>query len=350
MPKSRRATLEPVLRDWLDHLVLSISPDRLHADVVSLAAPRNRLDAPQAMQHADQLILREFQAAGWSAQLSPFQCANVAGFLGYSNNGRFPARPTSYSYLEGANVVACKEGAQTADAIVVLGHYDTTSHTRGANDNTASVAALLELARVLAPCRFTRTIVLAATDMEEIGFFGARALVADLLRERRVLAAINFETMAYTDSTPHSQRLPAQLDLLYPRQVRQLHDRQMRADFTAVIYNQTALRCADTFASGLSQLAGSHAPLLLRAPNDLPLIGRLLQRWVPAVRNFARSDHLPFWDAGLPAMIVTDTANFRYRHYHQPTDTPEKLDYQRLAAIVGATAAVLADVAGLSQD
>ncbi|HEY0607879.1 MAG TPA: M28 family peptidase, partial [Herpetosiphonaceae bacterium] len=75
-----------------------------------------------------------------------------------------------------------------------------------------------------------------------------------------------------------------------------------------------------------------------------------LQRWVPAVRNFARSDHLAFWEAGLPALMVTDTANFRYWHYHQPSDTPEKLDYQRLAAIVGATAAVLADVAGLIRD
>lgn len=350
MLTSRQAPLDPPLRDWLDLLMSTISPERLRADVVALPGPRNRLDRPDVMQRADQLILSEFQAAGWSAEIRPFRCTNAAGYLGYSNNGRFLAPPTSYSYLEGANVVACKEGTQAAETIVVLGHHDTTSHTRGANDNTASVAALLELARVLAPYHFRRTIVLAATDMEEIGFFGARALVADLLRERRVLAAINFETIAYTDSTPQSQHLPAQMELLYRQQVRQIRDRQSRADFTAVIYNQTALRCATTFAIALAHLAGSHAPLLLHAPNDLPLIGRLLQRWVPAVRNFARSDHLAFWEAGLPALMVTDTANFRYRHYHQPSDTPEKLDYQRLAAIVGATAAVLADVGELTRD
>ncbi|MBV9791071.1 MAG: M20/M25/M40 family metallo-hydrolase [Chloroflexi bacterium] len=350
MPISRQATLDPALRDWLDQLVPTISPERLHADVVALPAPRNRLDRPEWMQQADQMILQAFQAAGWSAQLSPFRCAHVAGFLGYSNNGRFPAPPTSYSLLEGANVVACKQGTQSGEAIVVLAHQDTTSHTRGANDNTASVAALLELARAIAPYQFTRTIVLAATDMEEIGFFGAQALVADLLREWRVLAAINLETIAYTDSTPQSQRLPGQMELLYPRQVKQIRDRQSRADFTAVIYNQAVLRSAATFAAALAHLAGVHAPLLLRAPNDLPIIGTLLQRWIPAVRNFARSDHLPFWAAGIPAMMVTDTANFRYRHYHQPTDTPEKLDYQRLAAIVGATAAVLADVAELRRD
>lgn len=350
MPQSRLAVLDPALRDWLDQLRLTISPERLHDDVVALPGPRNRLDRPDMMQYADQLILREFQAAGWKAEIRPFRCANVAGYLGYSNNGRFLAPPTSYSLLEGANVVACKAGTHTAEALVVLAHHDTTSHTRGANDNTASVAALLELARVLARYRFRRTIILAATDMEEIGFFGARALVADLLCERRVLAAINFETIAYTDSTPHSQRLPAQMELLYPQQVRQIRARQSRADFSAVIYNQTALCSAATFAAALAHLAGSHAPLLLRAPNDLPLIGRLLQRWVPAVRNFARSDHLPFWEAGLPALMVTDTANFRYRHYHQPSDTPEKLDYQHLAAIVGATAATLADAAELIPD
>lgn len=347
MPKSQPASLNSHLCAWLDELILTISPERLRADVEALPGPRNRVVAPDAMQQADQVILGAFQAAGWNAQLCPFTCTNVSGFLGYSDNGPYAARNTRYSSLAGANVVACKEGSRSSEAIIVLGHHDTISHTRGANDNTASVAALLELARVLAPYRFSRTIILAATDMEEIGFFGARSLVADLKAERHVLAAINLETIAYTDSTPHSQWLPAQMELLYPQQIKQIRDRQLRADFTAVIYNQAALRCASTFAAGLSHLAGLHAPLLLRAPNDLPIIGRLLQRWIPAVRSFARSDHREFWDAGIPAVMVTDTADFRYRHYHQPTDTPEKLDYQRLAAIVGATAVVLADVAEL---
>jgi hypothetical protein len=299
------------------------------------------------MEQADQIILQAFRSAGWDVEHRSFTLTGASGYLGYSNRRLPVAPPTEYRQVEGANIVATKPGEQSSDVIVVFGHHDTTSHTPGANDNTASVAALLELARVLAPHRFQHTIILAATDMEEIGFFGGQALVAELVRERRVLGAINFETMAYTSSVPHTQYLPPHIGLLYPRQVKQIRDRQWRGDFTAVIYNRRALGLATAFSAGLAYLAGGHAPLPINAPNDLPIVGKLLQRWMPVVHNFARSDHLPFWQAGIPAIMITDTANFRYRHYHQPTDTAEKLDYQRLAAIVSATAGTIAQVAGL---
>src|SRR5687767_12606201 len=92
--------------------------------------------------------------------------------------------------------------------------------------------------RVLAPYSFRRTVILAATDMEEIGLFGARALLASkLTQERRVLAAINYETMAYTSTQPNSQSLSPGLGLLYPGQIKRARDRQLRGDFTCVIYN-----------------------------------------------------------------------------------------------------------------
>jgi hypothetical protein len=53
-----------------------------------------------------------------------------------------------------------------------------------------------------------------------------------------------------------------------------------------------------------------------------------------------------FWHAGLPAIHVTNTANFRNRHYHQPTDTPQTLDYETLARIAAATALLVEDLAG----
>ena len=78
----------------------------------------------------------------------------------------------------------------------------------------------------------------------------------------------------------------------------------------------------------------------MQNPTDLVLIGGVL-RLVPAARNFARSDHVPFWEAGIPAVQVTDTANFRYPHYHQRTDTVDQLDFQRVADIIDATAATI---------
>jgi hypothetical protein len=105
-----------------------------------------------------------------------------------------------------------------------------------------------------------------------------------------------------------------------------------------VIHRDSSRRIADAFARGLELHAGPRASILVRDPVDLPVLGSVLSRVVPWVNEFARSDHLPFWEAGIPAVQVTDTANYRNPHYHKPTDTPETLDYDRLAAIVGALA------------
>lgn len=343
----RLRPLDPKLRAWIDGIAGEISPDRLYANVVALPAPRNRLHAPEAMQQADEMILEGFRDAGWTAERRPFTFTNAVGYVDHGDSLADFMEPVVYPRLDGANIVATREGESSRAAIVVLGHSDTVRDTPGANDNTAAVAALLELARVLAPYHFRHTVILAATDMEELDLFGAKALVPELLQERRILGAINYETMAYTSPEPNTQFVPPGLGTLYRQQVQRIHDREARGDFTTVIYNGPATELAASFAAGLAHLVAPHAPLLLRDPNDLPLIGGLLSRAVPVVRNFSRGDHVPFWREGIPAIQITDTANFRYTHYHQPTDTPEKLDYDRLAAIVGATAVAIAEGAGL---
>lgn len=64
------------------------------------------------------------------------------------------------------------------------------------------------------------------------------------------------------------------------------------------------------------------------------------------VRQFARSDHVSFWDARIPAVVLTDTTFFRNPHYHERSDLPETLDHERLAAITNALASVVRGVAG----
>jgi hypothetical protein len=134
---------------------------------------------------------------------------------------------------------------------------------------------------------------------------------------------------------------------LYPDQVQRVALRQYRGDFTAVLYTGPALALARSFGQRLAHCAGANAPLLLRDPNDLPVVGSVLQRTLPVVRHFSRSNHVLFRAAGIPVLQITDTANFRNPNYHQPTDTWDTLDYDRLAAIVGATAVALAQAAGL---
>ena len=329
--------LDQAEREWLDAVAREVDPAWLHATVESLPGPRNRFDAPEAMSVAEEAILDGFEEAGWAAERRPYAFDDVAagGISSYDRVGR-------YARLEGVNIVASREGEVSHDAVVVIAHYDTVEGTPGADDNTASVAALLALARVLAPFRFRHSVILAATDMEEIGFFGGYALVegaagraegarCDRLRDDGV------HVVGATDpatSTGHRADLPGQVE--------RIRARQGRGDFTAVIYDGAAAPLAARFAEGLVHRAGSDAVVLMRDPKDLPVVGGLLKRTVPGVRNFSRSDHVPFWEAGVPAIWITDTGDSRYPHYHQPTDTHEKLDYVRVAEIVVAAAGAVA--------
>jgi Zn-dependent M28 family amino/carboxypeptidase len=339
---------EPRLRPLDPRLLAATAPlldvvraERLRADVAALAGPRGRLHAPEAMARADALVLDGFRAAGWAAEARPFTLLDAAGNLDHDGYA-----PTVYPELQGVNIVAIKAG-ETDEAIVVGAHHDTVPGSPGADDNGAGVAALLELARVLAPARFRRTVVLAALDMEEIGLLGTRVLLPELAAERRLRGAVIFESIGYTATAAGSQTVPQGMELLYRGQMARLRRRGLAGDFTALIYDGRSRRLTRALGETLAHTAGQDAPLLLRDPNDIPLIGRLLKRAVPAVRNFARSDHAVFWRAGIPAVLVTDTADFRNPHYHRPTDTPETLDYERVAAIVRATALLLARMAGL---
>lgn len=340
----RLPTLDREMRAWLGAIARAVNTARLRADVEKMPAPRNRLHAVDAMQETEMYIADEFRAAGWNVESRAFTLTDAHGYIDY---GDF-MEAKIYPRLDGVNVLAFKEGADPGAAFVVLGHYDTVRDSPGANDNTGAVAAMLELARVLAPYRFHHSIVLAATDMEELNLFGAQALAPQLTRERRVLGVINFETMCYTDATPNAQKLPPGIEYLFPNQIQRMRAREMRGDFNAIFYRARSTQLAACFAAGLNELAGNHAAILLRDPVDLPVSGGLIKRMLPVAQNFARGDHVPFWNAGVPAITVNDTANFRYPHYHRATDTPDKLDYTRIAALVGATACAIAASAGQS--
>jgi hypothetical protein len=331
--------IDPRLLTATAGMLDAVRAERLRDDVVALAEPRGRLHAPEAMARADAFILDGFRAAGWQAEPCPFALRNIVGIR---DHGGY--RPTIYRELHGVNLVAFKPG-DSPEAVLVGAHHDSVPGSPGADDNGAGVAALLELARVVAPVRFRRSIILAALDMEEIGLIGTRALLPTLRRERPVRGAVILESIAYTATAPGSQRVPQGMDVLYRGQMARLRRRGVAGDFTALIHNGRSVRLARVLGEGLAHTAGADAVLFLRDPNDIPLIGPLLALAVPAVRNFARSDHAVFWRAGIPAVLVTDTANFRNPHYHRPTDTPETLDYERVAAIVRATALTLVRIA-----
>jgi Zn-dependent M28 family amino/carboxypeptidase len=320
----RLGALPSVWAERARALRATLDPAELRREVDSFPGPRNRFLSPDAMADADRRILSAFDDRGWSASIRPFSNRELE--------------------LEGANVVAVKAGTATADAVVVVAHHDTVRDSIGADDNTASVVALLSLARLLAPGTFRRTIVLAAVDMEEAGFFGARALVDSLVVERGVVGAVVLETMSFTSGEPGAQTLPPFVGALYVGQVRRIRRRGSIGDFTNVMYRRNSAGLAVRFAEALEHLAGRGAAVLTRDPLDLA-VSPAIARVAPFVHDFARSDHVPFWEAGLPAIMINDTANFRNPNYHTASDTADTLDYERIADITAAVGVAVENAA-----
>lgn len=297
-----------LLADFRGRLQVELLRSRL----AELPAPRHRASDPRRMEAAEQFVEQGFVSAGWTAERQ--------------------------SFPGGVNIVATLEASDPA-ALVVVAHLDTVAGSGGADDNGSGVVALLELARLLAAVPLKRTIVLAAVDLEEAGSFaGSEALIGRLTAERPVAGAIVLESIAFTDARPGTQRIPPGLGLLYPGQLARARAMKMAATWTLVVYRASALVLARALADGLAAAATPDAPLLVRDPLDLPFIGRLLPWLVPTVRHFARSDHVAFWRHGIPAILVTDTADMRNPRYHTGMDLPDSLDYQRLADTILATA------------
>jgi peptidase M28-like protein len=214
------------------------------------------------------------------------------------------------------------------EVIVVGAHYDSASGTPGANDNGSGAAAVIELARLLRDLdhKSGKRIRFVLFVNEEPPYFMTEAMgslrYARALAERRerVMAMYSLETLGFYSSEPGSQHYPAPFGLIYPD----------RGDFIAFV-----------------GMLGSR-PLLqetlrsFRAHTAFPSIGGVAPGFIPGI---AWSDHWSFAEHGFQAVMVTDTALFRYPHYHLPSDTPDKVDSEQLARVVKGIERVIRDLA-----
>jgi hypothetical protein len=227
------------------------------------------------------------------------------------------------------NLVARIPGATRPEQTVVIGaHYDSAEGTPGANDNGSAVAAVLELARLMREDRPDRGLHFVLFVNEEPPWFQTGDMgslhYAEGLREGGVdvVAMLSSETIGYYSDEPGSQKYPAPLSLVYPS----------RGNFIAFVGNVGSRglvrRCVDLF----------------REHSEFPSEGAALPSFLPGI---GWSDHWAFWQQGYPAVMVTDTAPFRYPHYHEPSDTPDKVDFDRTARVVRG---LLDVVRGLASD
>jgi len=246
---------------------------------------------------------------------------------------QFGWKPKLEKFSEGVNIFAERGGTnKAAKAILVAAHYDTVAFSPGADDNASGVAVVLEVARLLGSRSTPRTLQLAFFDKEEAGLLGSQAFVSKKARLQNLGGAIVMDMVGYACYTVGCQKYPTGLPVTPPSD---------KGDFLAVVGDTEHLPLLNAFQS--SQMVPSTAlnkqeanlPAVLTLP--IPFKGLLTP-------DTLRSDHAPFWYQGVGAVLVTDTANLRTPHYHQPSDIPATIErsfFKGAAQVVVNTTTVL---------
>ncbi len=224
---------------------------------------------------------------------------------------------------EVANLAVELPGTEHPEEIIVVGaHYDTIPDCVGANDNGSGLATTLALAKYFADKPQARTLRFVFFVNEEVPFFHTERMGSYVYAQRcaddgdQIVAMLCPETLGYYSDEPGSQSYPGHLNVAFGDV----------GNFLAAIGDSMSSEVVRQFVEAF------------RAGVQFPCEGAVLPRYVEGV---GWSDHWSFWQFDFPAIMLTDTAPFRYPHYHTPEDTPDKVDVDKLArAIHGIRCAV----------
>lgn len=225
-------------------------------------------------------------------------------------------QPFEYRGIRMYNLIAELPGTTRPDEVFVLGaHYDTVIGTPGADDNATGVAALLEHARLLKDLKLSRTVRFVAFGNEENNGDGPYVMgsyhYAKACHEAgdNIVGMISLEMLGCYKDTEGSQLYPFPFSLFYPK----------AGSFIGFVGN---IASAEFVKSVVAKF---------RETTKFPSEGACPPE---KFSDISRSDHSSFWYFGYPALMATDTSNFRYEHVHMPEDTPDKVDFPKMARVV----------------
>ncbi len=279
--------------------------DRLRAHVQRLAGDIGERNVwrPNALHAAADYIRKEWRNQGYDVA--------VQRYIAYD--------------IVSENLEVVRPGIKRPGEIILIGaHYDSVRGSPGANDNASGVAALLEIGRALADVSLQRTVRLVAFVNEEPPFFYwgemGSGVYAKAARSRGddIRVMMSLEMLGAYSNAPRSQSYPSIIGWFYPD----------RANFIAFVSNIASRKQLKRTVEAFRK--NSAFPSEYLATFSI----------VPGV---SWSDQLSFWREGYQALMVTDTAFYRYPYYHTAQDTPNKLDYTSMAQVVkGLTGAIIA--------
>jgi Zn-dependent M28 family amino/carboxypeptidase len=297
-------------------IIKEISVEKIETHIRNLEGIRHPVFAPDALERAGDYIWGTLQSFGLEMSWH-----------------RFSEDDKQYK-----NIIGLHRGTkQPEKKIIVIAHYDTVAISPGADDNASGVAAMLEIGRVLKQYKFDKSILFIGVNLEEQKVDGEKD--SPVLRGSTALAAtakeqdweiegvINFETIAYAGDEI-VQKTPENMPFETPEV----------GNFIAVVGSEKSAKMVKGYGDVIEQYQIPLPYLPLVVPGN----GEML----PDTR---RSDHAPFWDIGIPAIMLTNTADFRTPHYHQASDTLETLNLPFATEVCRAGGGLVCEMASVER-
>jgi hypothetical protein len=251
-----------------------------------------------------------------------------------------PIKTLSYKYNQTncINFEATKLGHEQPSNIIIMdAHYDSVPISPGADDNGSGVVGVMEAIRILSEYAFKKSVRFLFFDLEELGLVGSSIYTSYQLDKRdSIKAVLNFEMIGFYSDQPNSQSFPSGFNLLFPDAYNTVAANNNRGDFI------TNVGCTGSSAlkTAFQTNASTYVP-------DLKVISLEVFGTGTIAPDLRRSDHAVFWDKNIPAVMITDGANFRNKNYHTAKDSVSYLNFNFMANVTKATIATMIDLAGI---
>ena len=277
----------------------------------ALLVERHPFTSPASLRRAEDYLVEQFTHLGLAVSTHSFKA------LGGTYRNVIATLPPFQA------------SASPLPPLIVAAHYDTVEGSPGADDNASALAVMLEVARNLRRVPLTRSVRFIAFCLEEENLLGSLAYASSLrAAHEEICGAIVMECVGYARTEEGSQQKPTGVPVAVPTV----------GDFLGVVGNVVSA----PLVRAVEAAANLAVPELKTVSLLVPGNGELL----PDTR---RSDHAAFWHHGYPALMLTDTANFRNPHYHQPTDTFETLNLAFMEQVARAVTAAAIALCSITQ-
>ncbi|MBK8723725.1 MAG: M28 family peptidase [Saprospiraceae bacterium] len=245
----------------------------------------------------------------------------------------------TYSGYDAKNIMGATKSIGNEDSLYILcAHYDSVNNGPGADDNGSGVVGMNEIARIFAPYSFKKKIKFIGFDLEEAGLIGSTKFITNkgVNVGEKLMGAIDYEMIGFYSDQANTQLFPTGFNLLFPAAYAQSAADNFKGNFITNVANVAS----DSLKKRFDNAASTYV-------KDLKVISIAVPGNGSIAPDLRRSDHAPFWDAGYPALMLTDGANFRNLNYHTAKDSIQLLNFTFMGNVVKATIGMLAEAAGI---